>query len=253
MDGKHITIQKPALSGSTYFNYKSTCSILLLAVVDADYKFTYIDVGAYGREHDSGVFARTALSSRLENGTLNLPPTDNGGSFCFVADEAFPLREYLMRPYPGERGIGGGHLPEEVQVFNYRLSRARRVSENAFGILVAKWRIFRQPIMARPQTVEKVVKAACVLHNFLRRRDGLSNDRQYVGTGEVDNDDGQGGPQPGTWRQHAGAGIHQLGRVGANMHSRRAAAARDKLAEYFVSPAGAVPWQRAVIRRGRQQ
>ena len=36
MDGKHITVQAPANSGSYFFNYKHSFSIVLLAVVDSD-------------------------------------------------------------------------------------------------------------------------------------------------------------------------------------------------------------------------
>ena len=50
-----------------------------------------------------------------------------------VGDEIFGLKPYLIRPYSGQRSA---RLPQDV--FNYRLSRARRVIENAFGILVAR-------------------------------------------------------------------------------------------------------------------
>ena len=67
-----------------------------------------------------------------------------------------------MGPYPGHL------LPEEKENFNQRLSRARRVVENAFGILAARWRILLQTINADTNLVEAITKACVCLHNFLR-------------------------------------------------------------------------------------
>jgi hypothetical protein len=57
LDGKHITITKPAKSGSSFFNYKQTFPVVLMAIVDADYKFVTIDVGSMGRFSDGSIFS----------------------------------------------------------------------------------------------------------------------------------------------------------------------------------------------------
>lgn len=54
IDGKHVRIRCPNSTGSVYFNYKDYFSVILLALVDANYKFIAIDVGSYGREGDAG-------------------------------------------------------------------------------------------------------------------------------------------------------------------------------------------------------
>ena len=78
--------------------------------------------------------------------------------YYLVGDEIFPLKTWLIKPYPGK-------LDEKQSIFNYRQSRARRVIENAFGILRARWRIFSRPIKAAVENVENYVWATICLHN----------------------------------------------------------------------------------------
>lgn len=67
LDGKHIALRQPPASGSEYFNYKHFFSVLLMAVVDANYKFIYVDVGAPGRAGDAGVYSDCSFREALVN------------------------------------------------------------------------------------------------------------------------------------------------------------------------------------------
>ncbi|XP_031340979.1 uncharacterized protein LOC116169088 [Photinus pyralis] len=97
-DGKHIRIVKPKNSGSYFFNYKEYFSIVLMALVNANYEFVYVNVGCNGRVSDGGVFESTDFHDKLINKTLKLPSTHDTTenlNFVFVADEAFALHENI--------------------------------------------------------------------------------------------------------------------------------------------------------------
>ncbi|XP_031637791.1 uncharacterized protein LOC116350190, partial [Contarinia nasturtii] len=167
LDGKHIVLRCPKNSGSLNFNYKHNFSIVLMALVDANYKFTYIDVGCKGRISDGGVFNRSSLYHAIENNLLNipspycLPGTTIETPYVIVADDAFALKSYIMKPFNFR------NQDKSQQVFNYRLSRARRMVESAFGIMAARFRLLRTNIEISENNVKLCVLAICVLHNFL--------------------------------------------------------------------------------------
>lgn len=169
VDGKHCHIVAPARSGSMYHNYKQTKSIVLLGFVDASYRFVAANVGAYGKNSDSGIFPRSTIGQRFESGEMNLPEpsllpgSDIMAPYTMVGDEAFPLTNYLLRPYPGVQSQAD---PSKAN-YNHRLSQARRIVENAFGILAQRFRLFMSPIMLSPLRVNIIVMASILLHNFL--------------------------------------------------------------------------------------
>ena len=166
LDGKHICIECPQNMGSAFYNYKSFHSIVLMAMCDANYWFTLVDIGGYGRDNDAGIFNNSLFGKAFIEGNIDLPEPIQKGEYILpytiVGDDIFPLKDWLMEPYPGR------NLTEHQRIFNYRLSRCRRTIENTFGILCAKFRIFRRPIKASLPLIENIVKAAVCLHNYLR-------------------------------------------------------------------------------------
>lgn len=184
-------------SGSEFYNYKGTFSVVLKALVDANYNFLFVDIGCQGRISDGGVFRNTLLFKKLEEMLPEDEPlpnyTETPFPYVFVADDAFAMRPHLLKPYKGlyEKG-------SDERIFNYRLSRARRVVENVFGIMASVFRVFRRPMLLEPEKVSKIAMTCVLLHNFLRK--SKDSGPLYVPAGTFDTEsDGQ--LIHGTWRQ----------------------------------------------------
>jgi len=106
----------------------------------------------------------TSFFHKLNDGTLNLlenEENDEGLNFVFVADEAFSLHKHIIKPYSQR------NLTYERRIYNYRLYRARKVVENAFGIMFSRFRILGTDININPEKINYVISAICVLHNCL--------------------------------------------------------------------------------------
>lgn len=236
LDGKHILFQAPAHSGSMYYCYKKHFSTVLLALVDANYKFIATDVGACGKNSDANIFKNSNLGKRLSDGSLNMPSPKAlpGGNtvlpHVIIADEAFGLSTYLMRPYSRDDARGD----EGKKIFNYRLSRARNTVEDTFGILVKKFRLFERRLLMSHNHTVTVVTAICCLHNILRDDTCYWSERDQMIT---------------LRDMHA---LENFTGIGGQSTSD-ALAVRNALKEYFYSERGAVPWQRQRVRAGRRQ
>ncbi len=170
----------------------------------------------------------------MQEHTLNLPPAsliptiNDPIPYVFVGDEAFHLSENLMRPYP-RRSVTDKY---ENRVFNYRLSRARQTVECSFGILASRFRVFHSPFECKVSTVVKIVKATCVLHNYLKNTPILQ-----IGGDVAEQDVPQNQLCP----------LQQ-----SNVRSgSQAFSVRKNFTEYFNSPGGSVPWQIDCVSKGK--
>ncbi|XP_072161378.1 uncharacterized protein [Bemisia tabaci] len=200
MDGKHIRITKPFHSGSDFFNYKDFFSIVLFALVDADFNFMYVDIGSEGRISDGGVYNHSKLRGKIRDGSLNfpadsaLPGRTKYVPYVFLTDDAFALTPRTMKPYVGVHKLGS-----KQRRFNGCLSRARCVVENAFGISSAVFRVLRKPMLLEPKKATTVLMTVACLHNFLRQ--GQSSRNMYTPPGTSDETDADGNIiVPGAWR-----------------------------------------------------
>ena len=245
VDGKHIRITRPRKTGSIYYNYKGYYSIILFAMVDAQYRFVYVDVGAEGKASDSTLWKYSSFNEDIShpNNPLNIPkPSEFPGfrgllPYYFVGDDAFEMCLSLMKPYPAR------HLSLPERIFNYRLSRCRRIVENAFGILATRFRILRREIELEPENAKVVVMACIVLHNFLRNRAAAA----YTPKEATDWEDRDYRQHKGVWRGEAsldgGAGTAKKN------HSTDVKDMRNSLADWCLTKEGQLNYQYDVVLR----
>ncbi|KAJ8896423.1 hypothetical protein PR048_001767 [Dryococelus australis] len=195
--------------GSEFFNYKKYNSVVLFVISDANYLFNYVEVESRDRDSDSTIFENSKLYNMLNNGQARLPKGQ-----CLSGN-------FVMRPYTGT------FLSYKKPIFNYRLCRARRSVACTFGILTNKWRIFHRPINVKQlPLIIVIIKCCCVLHNFVRSRDGVNFEDTLVIHCISDQDN----ETPST--------------QGVNSLNRR----RNVFADYFVSSSGRLSWQDTVPR-----
>lgn len=214
-----------------------------MALVNAEYKFIWLDVGQQGRISDGGVFDWTSFGNDLKSNKLNFPAKiDNEMDleFVLIGDEAFMLHKNLLKPYSAR------DLTHDRRIFNYRLSRARNVVENAFGLLTSRFRVFHTTIALKVQSTKYIVAAACALHNFLLTvspsyATPSTFDRLNKKTWTIDK---------GDWRNDNGEELTPLRPCGTKNVSICAKQTRDEYCEFF-NTTGKVEWQEIMIAKGK--
>ena len=208
----------------------------MFALVDYDYKFMFIDVECQGRISDGGVYNNSSLGNTIENDLLDLPPRrslpisedpewiHDHETECFpfmiVAADAFPQKPQIMKPYSHR------NLDDKKLLFNYRVQRYRRVTENAFGIQSCRFRLFLARICLSTETAIDLFLAAVTLHNMLRTKSCNSCSPPEIFDEEINFQT----LRPGSWRNGASSSVFMSLKSGRqnNRCSKNAEEVRDE-------------------------
>ncbi|XP_065324676.1 uncharacterized protein LOC135931473 [Gordionus sp. m RMFG-2023] len=171
IDGKHVKIKQPKKSGSTFYNYKKYNSIVIQGISDDKARFMLIEVGFPGSISDRSIFSKSLFYEGMINKIIKipnpnfLPSTDIRAPYVFVGDDAYPLLDFIMKPYKT-------NLNDNKSTFNTKLSKARVSIERCFGIMSAKFRHLYKPSETNITNTIQIVKADCLLHNIIIDLDG---------------------------------------------------------------------------------
>lgn len=153
-----------------------------------------------------------------------MPASDIIAPHIFLGDEAFPLLANLLKPYPRNQS----NCDQTKAIFNYRLSRARRIVENAFGILSQNFRIFYTPIKLNVDSIENLVTCACILHNLIIDERGVPTNCSDLINNELES-------------------LSDYQEIEAESSQELKFKIRDTFKDYFNS-VGSIPWQNEWFR-----
>ncbi|XP_012557492.2 uncharacterized protein LOC101238149 [Hydra vulgaris] len=151
VDGCHIPISAPKDQAISYYNYKG--------------------VGSPGRNNDSYILQNSSLKAILELNLFDKCCKELGDSLvplCLIGDSAFPLTHHLLKPYPENL-----ELSEIQKNFNKILCGARRVVENAFGRVKARFCVTCKRMECDINFATRIVNACVTLHNICEYYDDI--------------------------------------------------------------------------------
>ncbi|XP_072320000.1 uncharacterized protein [Eucyclogobius newberryi] len=232
LDGRHLNVCAPPETSESS-SPKQEASVSLMALVDSKHKFQFVDVACNGRICNSAEFDGCVLVDALETrlarlpGPARLPGSERLAPHCVVADKAFPLKDYLMKPFLNRKPS------TEQQIFNHRISHASKASADAFNVLTNRFCILQNTFNLHSSAVklEDIVMACCALHNFLC----VKAKETYLA--DILNQEG---------RNDTG-NLLQAALPPSTNATAKSKETRDELCAYFVSKAVAVPSQYDIV------
>jgi len=126
------------------------CSLYLVC---GNYDFLFVGIGCQGRITNGFILRSCVNCTRNWRKALQFSHHQHlwqeGGSHFFVIDKAYVVQENIIKIYCGLYQKG----PVE-RLFNYRLSRTRRVVKNVFGITSSYSRVLRKPLVLQPEQLD---------------------------------------------------------------------------------------------------
>ena len=142
------------------------------ACCDSSCKFIHVSITSPGGTNDVRAFAKSKLSQLIKNLPMGL---------YLVGDNAYIACEQLLTPFSGR------HKNDPTKdAYNFHLSQLRIRIEQAFGMLVNKWRIFKSPLCKKLKNVPPLIMAAMRLHNFCVNERETNSATRVLSSDEVD-------------------------------------------------------------------
>ena len=127
-----------------------------MAVVDADYKLMWIDIGGFASQSDAQIYNQSELKECLQDGSIGHPPP------CPLPNDIQDFPYFLLGDaHTSQNHNSGHHLTGEDMIANYRISRARGLVKNAYGIMVQRWRVPLSTMQQVPETYRLSLKLVC--------------------------------------------------------------------------------------------
>ena len=170
IDGTHIPwLRCPEEQFFEHRCFKGYTSIVLFACVDANKKFTYVNIGHPGVNGDSRIFQNSSLKSKMDNGTW--PGKEIPSLFidsiqvipCLVGDGAFRLSPNVLKSFSTKKSCDC----ETKKLCNYLQSATRMPVECAFGMLKNRFSSLKSGVRVWHEDDNVFFILACViLHNL---------------------------------------------------------------------------------------
>uniref|UniRef100_A0A1J3JTR6 Putative nuclease HARBI1 n=1 Tax=Noccaea caerulescens TaxID=107243 RepID=A0A1J3JTR6_NOCCA len=160
----HIPIIAPKVHVAAYFNkrhternQKTSYSITVQGVVNADGIFTDVCIGNPGSLTDDQILEKSSLSrQRAARGMLR--------DSWIVGNAGFPLTDWLLVPYARQ------NLTWTQHGFNENIGGIQTIATAAFERLKGRWACLQKRTEVKLQDLPYVLGACCVLHNICEMR-----------------------------------------------------------------------------------